>query len=97
MMRVEYTAGIGERKAAKDFTVAECNNRISSIKQNYWWRQHVWHTQPKLVDRGLSSIVAANDALISRITSAGTVTQAIEKIIGCFKPLYRDSGRWYPS
>jgi hypothetical protein len=59
-------------------------------------RQHVWHTQPKLVDGGLSSIVAANDALISRITGARTVTQAIEKIIGCFKRLYRDSGGIHP-
>jgi hypothetical protein len=97
MMWVEYTTGIGERKAAKDFTtMAECNNRIGSIKQNYWRRQHVWHTQPKLVDGGLSSIVAANDALISRITGARTVTQAIEKMIGCFKRLYRDSGGIHP-
>jgi hypothetical protein len=40
------------------------------------------------------SIVAAN-ALISRVTSARTVTQAIDKIIG-FKGLYKESGGIHP-
>jgi hypothetical protein len=93
MMWQEYTIGIGERKAAKDFTMAERNNRIGGIKQKYWRRSHVWHTQAKLVDGGMS-IVAAN-ALILRVTGARTVTQAIDKIIG-FKRLYKESGGIHP-
>jgi hypothetical protein len=93
MMWLEYTTGIGERKAAKDFTMAERNNRIGGIKQKYWRRSHVWHTQAKLVDGGMS-IVAAN-ALISRVTGAQTVTQAIDKIIG-FKRLYKETGGIHP-
>jgi hypothetical protein len=93
-MWLEYTIVIGERKAAQDFTMAERNNRIlGGIKQKYWRWSHVWHTQAKLVNGGMS-IVAAN-ALISRITSAQTVTQAIDKIIG-FKRLYKESGGIHP-
>jgi hypothetical protein len=92
MMWLEYTVGIGERKAAKDFSMAERNNRIGGIK--HWRRSHVWHTQAKLVDGGMS-IVAAN-ALISRVrTGARTVTQAIDKILG-FKRLYKESGGIHP-
>jgi hypothetical protein len=40
------------------------------------------------------SIVAAN-ALISRVTGARTVTQAIDKIIG-IKRLYKESGGIHP-
>jgi hypothetical protein len=64
----EYTIGIGERKAVKAFTMAKRNNRIGGIKQKYWCRSHVWHTQAKLVNGGMS-IVAAN-ALILRVTGA---------------------------
>jgi hypothetical protein len=93
MMWLEYTTGIGERKAAKEFTMAECYNIIESIKQKYWDRPHVWHTQAKLVDGGMS-IVAAN-ALISSVTSAQTVTQAKDKNIGS-KQLYNESGGIHP-
>jgi hypothetical protein len=34
-MWLEYTISISERKAAKDFTMAERNNRIGGIKQKY--------------------------------------------------------------
>jgi hypothetical protein len=76
MMWQEYTIGIGEREATKDFTMAERNNRIGGIKQKYWRRSHVWHTQAKLVDGGMMSIVAAN-ALILRVTTGAGINHSI--------------------
>jgi hypothetical protein len=48
MMWLEYTTGIGERKAAKYFTMAECNNRIGGIKQTYWRRCGMFGIHKKL-------------------------------------------------
>jgi hypothetical protein len=89
----EWTFGIDGRKAAKDFTKRERNNRMSGIKQKFYRRLIVWQTQARLVDGGMS-IVAANNRIMT-ITGASTLTGVINKLIE-FKKVYRDTGGIHP-
>jgi hypothetical protein len=89
----EWTFGIDGRKAAKDFTKRERNNKVSGTKQKFYRRLIVWQTQARLVDGGMS-IVAANNRIMT-ITGASTLTGVISKLIQ-FKKVYRDTGGIHP-
>jgi hypothetical protein len=81
----EWIDGIGDRKAAKNFTSKERNNTTGGLKQKFYRRLLVWKTQARLIDGGMS-VAAANDR-IHTITGAATVTGVINKLIE-FKRIY---------
>jgi hypothetical protein len=89
----EWTVGIGDRKAAKDFTTAERNNKVGGTKQRFYRRLLVWKTQARLIDGGMS-LIAANNRITS-ITGASTVTGVITKLIA-FKKMYAADGGIHP-
>jgi hypothetical protein len=89
----EWTTGIDGRKAAKDFTSSERNNKTSGIKQKFYRRLLVWKTQARLIDGGMS-LIAANTRIVS-ITGASTITGIIGKLIR-FKTVYKDDGGIHP-
>jgi hypothetical protein len=86
----EWTEGIGDRKAAKDFTTAERNNKQGGIKQKFYRRLLIWKTQARLVDGGMN-IVAANKK-IHDITGATTISGVIERLIDFRKVFARNGG-----
>lgn len=47
----EWTTGIDGRKAAKDFTNAEQNNRVNGVKQTFYRRLLIWKTQARTPHR----------------------------------------------
>jgi hypothetical protein len=89
----EWTQGLEGRKAAKDFTIAERNNRNDGLKQKFYRRLFVWKTQARLIDGGMS-LIAANTRIVE-VTGASTITAIINKLIA-FKALYRDRGGRHP-
>ncbi|CAB9496607.1 expressed unknown protein [Seminavis robusta] len=74
----EFTHGIGDNKPAKDFTVAEKNNKLLNIKQKYWRRRRLWRVQAFLVVRCKFTCHEAN-AMI-QTCYGGTVTSVINRI-----------------
>jgi hypothetical protein len=89
----EWTVGIGDRKAARDFTISERNNKVGGTKHRYYRRLLVWKTQARLIDGGMS-LLAANNR-ITTITGASTVTGVITKLIA-FKKTYAADGGIHP-
>jgi hypothetical protein len=48
----EYQFGIGNNKAAKNFTSAERNNKDQGIKQKYHYRSKIWKLQSYMINIG---------------------------------------------
>ena len=75
----EYMFGHGTNKAAKDFTVAERNNRENGIKQKYYNRSKVWRLQVYMLNAGMTA-EHANELIVRTYGGHGMVSKIIEAI-----------------
>jgi hypothetical protein len=73
---VEYTTGIGGRKAARDFTALEQGRD----KYRFYRRKHVWDIVSNLVNAGVNSRVAV-DRIYSHYGANKSVTKVIKDIM----------------
>jgi hypothetical protein len=74
----EYQFGIGNNKAAKDFTSAERNNTDDGIKQKYYNRHKIWRIQSYMLNAGWT--VEAMNAKISEVYRSSHVTKIVKGI-----------------
>jgi hypothetical protein len=73
---VEYTSGIGGRKAARDFTARE----RGADKYRYYRRKHVWDIVSNLVNAGVLARVAV-DRIYNHYGANKPVTRIIKDIM----------------
>jgi hypothetical protein len=73
---VEYTTGIGGRKAARDFTSFERGRN----KYRFYRRKHVWDIVSNLVNAGVNSRVAV-DRIYNHYGANKSVTRVIQDIM----------------
>jgi hypothetical protein len=73
---VEYTTGIGGRKAARDFTAFERGRD----KYRFYCRKHVWDIISNLVNAGVNSRVAV-DRIYNLYGTNKSVTKVIQDIM----------------
>ena len=72
--------GLGDYKAAREFTTLEKNNKFAGIKQKFYRRSKIWKIQAYLVNAGFS-IHAANARIMRIYPGDGRVTKIVDKII----------------
>jgi hypothetical protein len=70
---VEYTTGIGGRKAARDFTAYERGRD----KYRFYCQKHVWDIVSNLVNAGVNSRVVAVDRIYNHYGASKSVTKVI--------------------